>query len=58
MHCDGKFYVCHGCHFLKNKDKFVCGDTLNNKNIEEVLNTGFNSYKRELECIKCPAVAC
>ena len=43
LHCDGNFYVCHGCHFLKNKECFKLGSVEDTNDIENVLNKKFNT---------------
>ena len=34
MHNDGNFYICHGCPYINNNEKFILGNTKNNTIIE------------------------
>lgn len=58
LHCDGNFYVCHGCHFLKNKECFKLGSVEDTNDIENVLNKKFNTKLKHKKCVDCSAVVC
>lgn len=57
VHNDGKYYICHGCPYLKDKEKFVLGETKTDSVLSK-LNSGFSSSLRTKKCVDCCAVAC
>lgn len=58
IHSDGNIYVCHGCPYLKNKEKFILGNTKDIISLNDVLKIRQTSPKRPIECLDCGAVAC
>lgn len=61
MHVDGKFYLCHGCAYLRQKQDFQLEDTKSTQSLEEVFKkmdsiVAFDA--RNDDCTHCPAVWC
>lgn len=58
IHCDGNFYVCHGCQYQSRAGYFSLGNTADTKTIEDRLNSGFKPTLRDKRCVLCSAVEC
>ena len=56
MHSDGNIYICHGCPYVQDNERFILGNTKNNS-IEELLvykcDENVNS-----KCEQCEATYC
>lgn len=58
IHCDGNLYLCHGCQYQNNPDKFIVGTTREISNLENALISGFRPTVRHIDCVNCSAVVC
>lgn len=57
IHTNGNIYICHGCAYLNNEQKFIIGHTNEIKSLNDVLCK--HAYgKRDNECFNCPAIYC
>ena len=57
MHNDGNIYVCHGCPYLTNKDRFIRGNINNIESLFEIINTQFKMDLNK-KCFNCEATHC
>lgn len=57
LHNDGNIYVCHGCPYLDNKDRFIRQDIFEIKNLFDVVNEQFKMDLNE-KCSNCEATHC
>lgn len=57
MHNDGSIYVCHGCPYLSNSNRFKRGDIFSISGLNEVIN---GEFQLDLDgpCLLCEATQC
>ncbi len=56
IHNDGNIYLCHGCPYLKNNEKFILGNTQNNNLIDLFFEN--DETEKNAECENCDATYC
>ena len=57
LHTNGNIYICHGCAYVDNHQKFLLGSTKSIDSLTSILKT-HNYGTRNNDCFNCGAVFC